>query len=221
MRTRVVESDGRTSQDRWHRRARGFRVQSVRPPLASVCWVQKDGYYVNEGWALARYVLRYTCKPTLEEAKIACHASRNCHAIATQSNVCGGRYRVTHGGPTFLKWGNWAYYNLRSWQLDESCSKKRPPLEEVCWEQKGGHYVKEGHGRAGYTSECFSTFERAKIACHASSDCLAIATQPTSWGPSYCGGQFRVTHGGPTLIFYPSNLVRVWRLDLKCLKKRG
>ena len=60
------------------------------------------------------------CYSTLEEAKEMCLAAPDCYAIATQSNTCGGQFRVSHGGPTFNYYSNWEKYNLRAWEL--SCS---------------------------------------------------------------------------------------------------
>ena len=62
------------------------------------------------------------CYDTLKEAKENCIASRDCHAIATQSNVCGGKYRVSHGGPTFITASSlgidWTSFNLRAWEYE-------------------------------------------------------------------------------------------------------
>ena len=37
-------------------------------------------------------------------------------AIATQKNICDGKFRVTHGGPTFRAWPNWKPLALRSYE---------------------------------------------------------------------------------------------------------
>ena len=71
-------------------------------------WIQKDGYFVREG-----HLATDECYDTLQEAKENCIASKDCHAIATQSNVCGGKYRVSHGGPTFKP--HWMY-DVRAWE---------------------------------------------------------------------------------------------------------
>ena len=78
-------------------------------------WTQKDGYYVLEGHGTTN-----ECYNTLDEAKAKCLEASDCFAVASQSNVCGGKYRVSHGGPSFRYWSNWQPYNLRSWEL--SCS---------------------------------------------------------------------------------------------------
>ena len=81
------------------------------------CWKERKGDYVQEGHSQAK-----ECYATLEEAKSKCLAAGDCKAIATQSNKCNGKFRVTHGGPTFRKWENWRPLNLRSYELtDEMC----------------------------------------------------------------------------------------------------
>ena len=69
------------------------------------------GRYVQEGHGQVN-----ECYSTLEEAKSKCIAAGDCKAIATQSNVCGGKFRVTHGGPTFVKYENWKQYDLKAWE---------------------------------------------------------------------------------------------------------
>ena len=78
------------------------------------CWEQKDGYYVEEG-----HTQTSECYVTLDEAKSICLAAGDCKAVATQSNVCSGQYRVTHGGPTFIYLATWASWNLRSYEAVE------------------------------------------------------------------------------------------------------
>ena len=57
------------------------------------------------------------CYTTLEEAKAKCLAAGDCKAIATQSNVCSGEFRVTHGGPTFIAYANWKHYALKAYEF--------------------------------------------------------------------------------------------------------
>ena len=71
-------------------------------------WIQKDGYYVEEGHTTVD-----ECYDTLQEAKEKCLDSQDCHVIATQKQTCGGRYRVSHGGPTFKP--HWMY-DVRAWE---------------------------------------------------------------------------------------------------------
>ena len=71
------------------------------------CWKQRDGDYILEG-----YGPTIECYATLEEAKNKCLAAGDCKGIATQNNVCGGQFRVTHGGPTFLSYKKWKQYSL-------------------------------------------------------------------------------------------------------------
>ena len=66
------------------------------------------------------------------------------------------------------------------------------------WIQRDGYSVSEGHGT---TNECYPTLEEAKSICLATPDCHAIASQNDT-----CGGQFRVSHGGPTL-----NYISTWK----------
>ena len=82
-------------------------------------WIQKDGYYVSEG----HHDETKECYGNFDEAKSKCMAAGDCHAIAYQSNVCGGKYRVTHGGPTFKWWSSkWKMFNMRSWE--RTCNSK-------------------------------------------------------------------------------------------------
>ena len=74
-------------------------------------WIQKDGYYVEEGHTTVD-----ECYDTLQEAKEKCIDSQDCHAIATQNNVCGGKYRVSHGGPTWGYSENWVNHQIRAWE---------------------------------------------------------------------------------------------------------
>ena len=55
------------------------------------------------------------CYDTWQLAKVNCMAVQDCHAITTQSNVCGGKYRVSHGGPTLIYYSDGGSFNLRSW----------------------------------------------------------------------------------------------------------
>ena len=73
------------------------------------------------------------------------------------------------------------------------------------WIQKDGYLVSEGHGT---TNECYPTLAEAKSICLAAPDCHAIASQNDT-----CGGQFRVSHGGPTLNYistWKSLNIRAW-----------
>ena len=67
----------------------------------------KPGYYIKEqhGSTSECYDL-----PT---AKLYCERSSDCHGIATQSNICNGKYRVSHGSTaTLLPYANHAKYNM-------------------------------------------------------------------------------------------------------------
>jgi len=73
---------------------------------------KKDGWYVEEQHGQSN-----ECYTTIEEAKNRCQEAPDCRAIATQSNVCDGKYRVTHGGPTFIYDHRWRTYNMWSFEL--------------------------------------------------------------------------------------------------------
>jgi len=169
----------------------------------AACWTQKDGYYIKEGHGVNGQATG--CYPTLHEAKVRCAALPDCHGVTTQSNMCVGQYRVSHGGPTFEFWPQWKKYNLRSYHYHFPC---RQPS---CWTQKDGYFIKEGHLQ---TNECYPTLEQAQYRCAISHDCFGVATQS-----NVCGGQYRVSHGGPTFEKWPhwqkSNL-RSYAFNAKC-----
>ena len=77
----------------------------------AACWKQRDGDYVKEGHGEEN-----ECYETLEEAKERCFVAGDCMAIAAQNNICEGKFRVTHGGPTFKAWANWKHIALRSYE---------------------------------------------------------------------------------------------------------
>ena len=56
------------------------------------------------------------CYETFTEAKLKCLAAGDCKAIATQSNICSGKFRVTHGIPAFKWWSNWKSLNLKAYE---------------------------------------------------------------------------------------------------------
>ena len=56
------------------------------------------------------------CYETIEEAKAKCLEAGDCRAIATQKNVCGGKFRVAHGGPTFIPYINWELEAIKSFE---------------------------------------------------------------------------------------------------------
>ncbi len=125
-----------------------------------------------------------------ETAMKKCEESLDCHGIATQNNVCAGRYRVTHGAQAFLieysdwrQWNLWAYTYTRSYTVKSTWSGRL-----------NGMYIKEGHGNG---NECYD-FQTAINKCEAAIDCHGIATQS-----NVCGGKYRVSHGaGAALLYY-------------------
>ena len=70
-----------------------------------------NGRYVKEGHGQVN-----ECYPTLEEAQTKCIEAGDCKAVATQSNVCAGMFRVTHGGPTLVNYDNWQQFNLKAYE---------------------------------------------------------------------------------------------------------
>merc|ERR1712072_929223 len=71
-------------------------------------WSKKNGIYIGE-----QHGKTNECYKDLKEAKSKCEAA----------NVCGGKYRVTHGGPTQHKYGNWKPYKLHSYILNRNSKK--------------------------------------------------------------------------------------------------
>ena len=43
-------------------------------------------------------------------------AASDCYAIATQNNTCGGKFRVSHGGPTFIIAYSTTSITFRAWE---------------------------------------------------------------------------------------------------------
>ena len=56
------------------------------------------------------------CYETFTEAKLKCLAAGDCKAIATQSNICSGKFRVTHGIPAFRFFSGWKPLNLKTYE---------------------------------------------------------------------------------------------------------
>jgi len=62
------------------------------------------------------------CYTDLGSAKQACEGASDCHGIATQSNLCNGGYRVTHGPKATLQYtSNWEAYSNWAWTLNRDC----------------------------------------------------------------------------------------------------
>jgi len=80
------------------------------------CWASRlNGKYVSEGHGSANECFDFAT------ARTKCEEATDCHAIATQNNVCNGQYRVTHGGPTLVTFDNWQPYDLWAYTLDRTC----------------------------------------------------------------------------------------------------
>jgi len=84
---------------------------SIFPENTSPCWSLKNGYYVTNGHGQTD-----ECYETFDEAKLKCLAAGDCKAIATQSNVCSGKFRVSHGIPAFRYWSHWKSLNLKAYE---------------------------------------------------------------------------------------------------------
>eukprot|EP01050_Picozoa_sp_SAG11_P015600 SAG11_NODE_2041_length_3888_cov_5.234099_2_plen_447_part_00 len=114
----------------------GLLFASEFSDFPSVEWMLQQGYYVIEG-----HTDTSECY-ALEEAKLMCLAASDCHAIATQSNVCSGQYRVTHGGPTLTYYNDWATYDLHAYSVTRT-------LEDISGNEAdgvitGGTFLAEG-----------------------------------------------------------------------------
>jgi len=81
------------------------------------CWSGRlHGKYINEQQGANDECFDF------DTAKQKCEEATDCHGIATQSNVCSGKYRVTHGSTaTLVAFRNWASFNLWAYTLDRSC----------------------------------------------------------------------------------------------------
>jgi len=84
------------------------------------CWSKRlNGKYIREQHGKTNECYSFAT------AKKKCVAAKNCHGIATQSNVCGGKYRVSHGAKATLKhYHAWKKYHLWAYTLNSSCQKK-------------------------------------------------------------------------------------------------
>jgi len=93
---------------------------------------RRDGYYIKE-----QHGKTNECYD-LETAKFKCERAPDCHGIATQSNVCGGKYRVTHGAKaTLVHYANWKPYNLWAYTLKRGGSGSGEFFEEEELETDG------------------------------------------------------------------------------------
>ena len=81
------------------------------------CWSGRlHGKYINEQHGANDECFDF------DTAKQKCEEATDCHGIATQSNICSGKYRVTHGSTaTLVAFPNWASFNLWAYTLDRSC----------------------------------------------------------------------------------------------------
>jgi len=65
-------------------------------------------------------------------------------------------------------------------------------FDESKWKYWPGYQIYEQNGQNA--DECYPTLSEAIAKCEEAGDCGAIATQG-----NFCGGQYRITHGGPHL----------------------
>jgi len=81
---------------------------------------RKNGYYIKEQHGKTNECYDFNT------AKSKCEATPDCHGIATQKNVCGGKYRVTHGATaTLVYYANWKAYNLWAYTLKRAGPKQK------------------------------------------------------------------------------------------------
>jgi hypothetical protein len=98
--------------------AGAFLQEAAASTNRGSCWSSKlEGKYIEE-----QHGAEDECYNSLQEAKAKCEAAADCHGVATQSNVCSGQYRVTHGSTaTLLDFAAWASFNLWAYTLDRLC----------------------------------------------------------------------------------------------------
>jgi len=170
---------------RWTRKMHHIHLSGLTLKKAN-CWRRKDGTYIRE-----QHGNGHGCIADRELAMKAClDKGGSCAAIASQSNVCGGKYRIPIGGPHKLYYGHWKPYNLHSYVLAKECQEFMEDPVGDCWKKKDHWWVAEGHGRR---DECYATKAEATASCYDAGDCGAVVSQP-----NVCGGGWRVTHGGPS-----------------------
>jgi hypothetical protein len=92
----------------------------TRPTTARPGWSSRlDGMYIKEGHGRTDECYDY------ETARLKCETAIDCWGIATQSNVCGGKYRVSHGaGAATLYYSDWNTYNLWAYTYTRTFSKR-------------------------------------------------------------------------------------------------
>lgn len=77
-------------------------------------WEKWDGYYIGNGHGASCDSGDYFSD--LNEAKRQCFKAKDCTGIATQSNLCSGYYRITHGAAEWKQHDHWSRWNL--WAYD-------------------------------------------------------------------------------------------------------
>jgi len=105
---------------------------SIFSENTSPCWSLKNGFYVTNGHGQTD-----ECYETFTEAKLKCLAAGDCKAIATQSNICSGKFRVTHGIPAFKWWSNWKSLNLKAYEYTCPTDEQWTSETGVCVDSTG------------------------------------------------------------------------------------
>jgi len=89
-------------------------------------WIPKYGHFVKQG-----HRDESECYQSLGKAKNACEEAGDCFAIASQPDVCEGKFRVSHGYPTFLHFeGGLAWFH--SCPSHTTREAKPPVFSQVC-----------------------------------------------------------------------------------------
>jgi len=136
---------------------------------ATGCWSEKlEGKYIHEQHHSSAHDGTGECYEDLGEAKRRCEEASDCHGIATQSNICEGKYRVTHGSTaTLLHYNAWRDYDLWAYTLDRAC------LSSGKWNAKPSEYCAGTWGN-DWNARTVSTLEDCKEGCMATAECFSI-----------------------------------------------
>ena len=79
--------------------------------------MSSTGYYIRE-----QHGNTNECYDDVNTAKTKCMEATDCHGIASQTNVGGGCYRVSHGTTaTLAYYSAWTRINMWAYTLNRSC----------------------------------------------------------------------------------------------------
>lgn len=110
--------------------------ESALPSVNQACWSKRiDGDYVLEQQGATNECYSF------DVARQHCEAAMDCFAVATQSNICGGLYRVTYGGPTLKPYADWKTLKLGSYKLDRACIRAAAPRRRYLAPRRRGYFV--------------------------------------------------------------------------------